>query len=117
MAMFIRNAVIVAAGLFVFSTVPALAQSGGMGLATIHEWVRVGGKICMKDHYHDGSSAGEKTKKAAEAAAISAWQGFTAWEYGDAWASFKNSESKTVRCDGAGNSWGCQVQSRPCRRR
>jgi len=115
--MAIRNAVIAAAGLLILSVVPAAAQSGGMGLAGLHDWVRVGNKVCMKDHFHSGSSAGEKSKKAAEAAAIGSWQGFTAWEYGDAWASFRNSESKRVKCDGAGTSWGCTVDSRPCRRR
>ena len=113
--MTIRNAVIAAAGLLLLSAVPASAQ--GMGLAGIHEWVRVGNKVCMKDHYHDGASAGEKSKKAAEAAAIGSWQGFTAWEYGNAWGSFRNAESKSVKCEGTGNSWGCQVQARPCRRR
>jgi hypothetical protein len=113
--MIIRGALIAAAGFVLLSPLPASAQ--GMGLAGIHEWVRVGGKICMKDHYHDGASAGEKTKKAAEAAAISAWQGFTAWEYGGAWGAFRNAESKSVKCSGGGSSWGCQVSARPCRHR
>ncbi len=113
--MTIRNALIAAAGLLLLSAVPASAQ--GMGLAGIHDWVRVGGKVCMKDHFHSGSSAGEKSKKAAEAAAIGSWQSFTAWEYGNAWAAFRNSESKSVKCSGSGSSWGCTVDSRPCRGR
>lgn len=111
--MTIGRVIIAAAGLALLGAVPASAQ----GLAGIHEWVRVGGKICMKDHYHDGSSAGEKSKKAAEEAAIRSWQGFTGWEYGAAWGSFKNAESKSIKCDGGGSSWGCSVQARPCRRR
>jgi hypothetical protein len=113
--MSIRSLVIATAGLVLLSALPASAQESG--LASIHEWVRVGGKICMKDHFHSGASAGEKTRKAAEAAAIGSWQGFTAWEYGGAWGSFKNAESKSIKCDGGGSSWGCTVDARPCRRR
>ncbi len=82
--MTIGRVFVAAAGLMLIGCLPASAQ----GLAGIHEWVRVGGKICMKDHYHDGQSAGEPSKKAAEAAAIGSWQGFTSWEYGAAWGSF-----------------------------
>lgn len=111
--MTIGRVIIAAAGLSLLGAVPASAQ----GLSSIHEQVRVGGKICFTDHYHDGNSAGEKSKKAAEEAAIRSWQSFTSWEYGSAWGSFKNAESKSIRCDGGGTSWGCSVQARPCRRR
>jgi hypothetical protein len=71
----------------------------------------------MKDHFHNGSSLSMPTKKAAEAEAIRVWQDFTAWEYGHNWGNFRMAESKGVKCDGAGRSWGCQVTARPCRRR
>jgi hypothetical protein len=111
----IRSALIAAAGLVLISAGSASAQD--TGLAGIHEWVRVGGKICTRDHFHSGASAGEKTRKSAEAAAIGSWQGFTGWEYGAAWGSFKNAESKSIKCEGGGTSWGCTVDARPCRRR
>lgn len=113
--MSIRGATIAAAGFVLLSAWPASAQD--TGLAGIHDWSRVGGKVCLKDHYHSGSSAGEKSRKAAELAAIGSWQGFTAWEYGGAWGSFRNAESKHVKCDGGGTTWGCNVEARPCRRR
>ena len=111
--MTIWRVMIAAAGLSLLGTVPVSAQ----GLAGIHEWVRVGGKVCLKDHYHSGNSAGEKSKKAAEAAAIGSWQSFTGWEYGGAWGSFKNAERKSIKCDGGGTSWSCQVEAIPCKRR
>ena len=33
----------------------AIAQDG---LAGLHSWVRVGGRTCMLDHFHDGSGSG-----------------------------------------------------------
>ena len=111
--MTIRSVMIAAAGLLALTASSAAAQ----GLAGIHEHVRVGAKVCMKDHFHDGSSAGQPSRKAAEAEAIKVWQGFTAWEYGAHWGSFKMAESKAVKCSGGGNSWACNVTARPCRRR
>lgn len=111
--MTIGRMMVAAAGLLLLSAVPVSAQ----GLAGIHEWTRVGNKICMTDHYHDGQSAGMKSRKDAEIAAIKSWQDFTGWEYGAAWGTFKNAESKGIKCSGSGSTWGCSVQARPCRRR
>lgn len=107
----------VAAGLLAIGATSATAQ--GLNLSGIHEQVRVGGKVCMKDHFHDGSSNNMATRKAAETEAMRVWQDFTAWEYGRAWGSFRMSESKGVKCSGADRdrSWSCQVTARPCRRR
>jgi hypothetical protein len=40
----------------VATAVPAHAQE--TGLAGMHEWVRIGGRTCLLDHYHDGSGSG-----------------------------------------------------------
>lgn len=115
--MTIRSVLLAAAGAFVLGATPAAAQE--LGLAGIHEWARVGSKICMRDHFHDGSSNGKPTRKAAEVEAIRVWQDFTGWEYGRAWGNFRLAESKGVKCSGANSdrSWSCQVTARPCRRR
>jgi len=109
---------LMAAGLaLAFGTTSAAAQ--GLNLSGIHEQVRVGSKVCMKTHFHDGSSSAMPTRKAAEAEAIRTWQDFTAWEYGRNWGNFRFAESKGVKCSGADRdrSWSCQVTARPCRRR
>ena len=90
----------------------ALAQ--GMGLEGLHDHRREGGKVCMVDHFHDGSGNG-KSRKAAEADAARSWSEFTAWEYGGRWGSFGNAANKTMNCSTSGGSWSCQVSARPCR--
>ena len=85
------------------------------GLATLHDWVRVGGKTCMKDHFHSGSSTGQANRKQAEAQAIGAWASFTAWEYGDHWGRWRLAETKRVNCSGTGGSWACDIEARPCK--
>jgi hypothetical protein len=114
-AMTMRMSLTIAAVLLVGGATSAAAQ--GLNLSGIHEQVRVRGKICMKDHFHDGSSSSMPSKKAAEIEAIRVWQDFTAWEYGRNWGNFRNAESKGVKCSGAARSWSCQVTARPCRRR
>jgi hypothetical protein len=111
--MTIWRAAIMAAGFVALGATSAAAQ----GLADIHEHVRVGNKICFKDHFHDGSSANQPSRKAAEAEAVKVWRGFTGWEYGAQWGSFRLAESKRVNCSGADKAWSCQVAARPCRRR
>ena len=98
-----------------FAISPATAADE-TGLVGLHTLKRSGNKICMADHFHSGSSAGRNSRKEAEAAAISDWAGFTAWEYGAAWGSFAMAESKTISC-APSSGWGCTVEARPCRRR
>lgn len=87
------------------------------GLAqTLHPSARERGLTCLTDHFHVGSSSGQRNKKAAETAAIADWSSFTAWEYGTLWANFKVAGTKTVSCLPSGNSWGCSVSARACRR-
>lgn len=85
------------------------------GLATLHSWVRIGNRTCMADHFHSGSSAGQPSKKAAEFAAVNSWASFTAWEYGDHWGRWRLAETKRVKCDRDGTTWGCAVEARPCK--
>lgn len=70
---------------------------------------------CMADHFHYGSSSGLANKRTARREAIASWQGFTAFEYGNAWASFKRSRSKGIRCREDETGWGCKVEAVPCR--
>ena len=67
----------VAAGLacgLALSAEAAWAQ--GMGMDGLHAQVRVGNKVCMVDHFHNGASSGKASRKAAEAEAIAAWAEF-----------------------------------------
>jgi hypothetical protein len=101
-------------GLLVQGLAPrGAAAQDGMGLAGIHEWVKVGGKTCMADHFHDGQGTGP-TKAQAQAAAIRAWVDFTAWEYGRRWAKWQNSVAKSSNCSGTSGNISCSVSSRPC---
>ena len=87
------------------------------GLDAIHAQRREGNKICMTSHFHSGSSSGQKTRRLAEAAAAQDWSGFTAWEYGTAWGSYRLAASKTMECSQNGATWSCTTQARPCKRR
>jgi hypothetical protein len=91
------------------------AQPQEEGLSFLHAKVRVGNKLCMADHEHSGSSAGQPTQKHALSAAIASWASFTAWEYSPKWGSFKLAEGKKVSCSQSGGGWGCQIAARPCR--
>ena len=92
------------------------ARAQDAGLAGLHTWVRVGGKTCMADHYHDGSGSGS-TRARAQASAIRAWIDFTAWEYGSRWGSYGAAVGKSMSCNGSGGSWSCNASARPCRYR
>ncbi len=86
-----------------------------MGLDGLHEQRREGGRICMTEHTHAGSAAGQPSKQLALASATRDWAGFTAWEYGMPWGSWNLAASKSVSCN-KGSSWSCTVEARPCRR-
>jgi hypothetical protein len=89
-------------------------QAQGTGLDALHDKVRVGGKLCMRDHFHDGSGSGP-TRAAAQRAAIRAWIDFTAWEYGGRWGSYAAALSKSMSCSGGPGNFSCQTSARPCR--
>ena len=92
----------------------AAAQGGETGVAAIHQWVKVGRKTCMVDHFHDGNGTGTNRRQ-AEQAAIRSWAEFTAWEYGGVWGRYAIAASKTMNCGQGSGSWTCAVQARPCR--
>ena len=103
----------------VFALAASLAQSAPVqasetGVASIHGWVRVGGKTCMVDHYHDGSGSGS-TRGSAQSAAIRAWAEFTAWEYGTTWGRYGSAVGKSMNCDRGMSGWSCHTSARPCR--
>ena len=101
-------------GMMAVGAAPAnLAAQEGMGLAGIHAWVKVAGKTCMADHFHDGQGAGP-SKVQAQAAAVRAWTDFTAWEYGRRWARWQLSATKSSSCSGSAGNISCHVSSRPC---
>jgi hypothetical protein len=89
----------------------AVAQEGLSGL---HDWVRVGGKTCMVDHFHDGSGSGA-TKAQAMASAIRSWSDFTSWEYSARWGRYSAALSKSANCSGTRGNYFCSVSARPCR--
>ena len=91
---------------------PAMADQ--TGLASMHDMARVGGKMCMTDHYHYGNGDG-RTKAAAQKEAISSWQSFTDFEYGSDWARFSRAASKGITCTRGGGGFDCQLQARPCK--
>jgi len=92
--------------------VPAFADQ--TGFASMHTQARVGGKMCMTDHYHYGSGTGA-TKAAAQRDAIGSWQSFTDFEYGSDWARFGKAVGKRMSCSQSGGGYSCQVEARPCR--
>ena len=107
----VLTAAVATAGIVAFS-LPLLAQ--GTGLDGLHDKRREGGRICLADHFHDGSGSG-KSRRLAEADAIRAWADFTALEYGEAWGRFSLAASKSMSCSDSGGSWSCQLSARPCR--
>ena len=107
--------VLVLGVLAVVPTLPASAATD-TGLATaLHEVRREGGRLCMTDHWHYGSSGTEGSKAAAQRAAIRSWQDFTDLEYGSVWARFSRAASRKVGCSRSGGGWTCDVEARPCR--
>lgn len=101
--------------LFVFSAPAAFADE--TGFAGIHAWKKEKGRrICMTDHFHDGSGKG-KTRKDAEELAKRSWIEFTAFEYGTVWGSYELAVSQTRDCrESASTGWFCMVSARPCKR-
>jgi hypothetical protein len=91
-------------------------QADETGVAGIHTWVKVGRRLCLQDHYHDGSGSGA-TRSQAERDAIRSWIDFTAWEYGSTWGSYGLAIRKSMSCSGGPGHWSCSTQGIPCRGR
>lgn len=100
-------------------TATTLAVPAGMaaetGLAAMHALRREGGRLCMSDHWHYGSSGAQSTKAAAQRAAIRSWQDFTDLEYGSSWARFSRAASRRMGCSRSAAGWTCDAEGRPCR--
>lgn len=91
---------------------PALADQ--TGLADMHALRREGGRTCMSDHFHSGSSSGKGSRAAASADAIRSWADFTALEYGSDWARYGKAASRSMRCKHSADGWDCDLEARPC---
>ena len=91
------------------------AQAQETGLDGLHAQVRLGSRICMVDHFHNGSSSGLSSRRQAEAEAIRTWVDFTIWEYGPPWGSWKSAETKRVSCSQTSGAWACTLEARPCK--
>ena len=113
-----RNALIVGLlGLSAFVGGASAASAQETGLDALHEQRREGNRICMVSHTHNGSSpANMNSRKAAEDAAIKDWVGFTTWEYGTPWGSYKLATGKKMNCSKTTTStWSCNVEARACK--
>lgn len=108
---------LVAAATAVLCADMSAAWADETGLASMHAWRREGGRTCMADHWHYGSSGQHSSKAAAQRAAIRSWQDFTDLEYGSNWARFSRAASRRVSCSRASTGWSCDVEARPCRGR
>lgn len=95
---------------------PTSVSADDTGMASMHDWQKVGRKTCMKEHYHTGSGEG-RTKRDARRAAVVDWENFTAFEYGSDWARFKSAASRGIRYEKGPKGWTASVEARPCRRR
>jgi hypothetical protein len=91
------------------------AAAGEGGLADLHEQKREGDRMCMSEHFHHGSSAGQSSQKEAEAEAVRSWAGFVIFEYGASWGDYGIAASKTMQCSASGTGWACDVDARPCK--
>lgn len=91
----------------------AIASETGVAQA-LHATARIGGRLCLVDHYHDGSGSG-RTQAAAAAAAVRAWSDFTAWEYGSSWGRYGLAVGKSMKCSRSAGGFSCDVSARACR--
>ena len=112
-----RSMFVLVAGALVAAASPvAVNAASETGLATsLHDVRREGGRLCLTDHWHYGSSGTENSKAAATKAAIRSWQDFTDLEYGSVWARFSRASSRKVGCSQTGGGWVCNVEGRACR--
>jgi len=89
-------------------------QAATTGLDKLHDQARVAGKTCMTDHEHGGEGT-LPSKKGASEAAIRHWEGFTTWEYGKVWGSYRLAVGRKMDCQTGGSGWLCKTTARPCR--
>ncbi len=90
------------------------ARADDTGLASMHAFIKIGGKTCFDGHRHSGSGEGA-TKDKARAAAIKSWWEYTAGEYGSDWAHWGRSAGQKVSYDKSASGWSSTVESTPCK--
>jgi hypothetical protein len=110
----------VALGLIIAATAVAgtdvsVALADETGLASMHALRREGGRTCMADHWHYGSSGSHRSRAVAQGASIRSWVDFTDLEYGSTWARWGRAASKRMGCSRSGAGWNCDAEARPCR--
>lgn len=102
------------AGIVVAVALPAQAFADETGLASSHDLVKSGGRLCFADHVHSGSGDGA-SKEGARSAAIRAWADFVDLEYGSSWAHFSVAAGAKTKYIKAEKGWNATVEARPCR--
>ncbi len=104
-----------AAAAVVLLTMVGAASASDTGVAqALHSVRKYGGRTCLIDHYHEGSGNGA-TRGQAQAAAIAAWSGFTAWEYGSSWGRYGLALRRSMSCSKDMGGWSCQTSALACR--
>ena len=68
-------------------------------------------------HLHHATSDPMVSKRDAMRNAKSAWFNFTALEYGNRWARFKNARLKRASCHNGQDGWICSIEGNPCKGR
>ena len=90
---------------------PALSNA----LANMHTLKPVNGKLCMVNHPHYRESGTYRTKAQAQARVIRAWENYTRFEYGRAWARYDLSIKKNMTCVTGAGGTSCTLVAHPCR--
>ena len=106
-------------GLVVAATAGAVcatpSSADQTGLASMHVLRHEGGRLCMADHWHFGSSGAQSNQGAAQREAIRSWADFTDLEYGSDWARYGRAAGQRMHCKRSSAGWYCDVEARPCR--
>ncbi len=102
-------------GLVLLATAVSTVSANANENADYWDKVRVGGKLCFKDHEHYGQSPPWVSRDGARAAAIRQWENFTVMEYGRSWGSYTQATGKRMSCDQKGGRWTCETSARPCK--
>ena len=95
-------------------------SSQSAGLDGLHSKVQIGNRLCMAGHTHHGAGSAWGVREQALAVAAKSWGSFTALEYGNEWADFRQSNNQEISCrpsnSGPGPAhWTCSVTASPCR--
>jgi hypothetical protein len=91
------------------------ASADVTGLAGMHTLRHEGGRLCMADHWHYGSSGTHRSRRAAINEAIRSWSEFVDLEYGSSWARWSRAASRKASCSRAIGGFNCNVEARPCK--